>query len=139
MLILSFSHPFLLISFSHIFFFSFFSSHFLFLISLLLFFFSLGSPLTGFCQRRKLPLPFLMLLVTSTIFLPHFSYFFYPFIASRLMWLIVSHTFKCTTWLFPCVTPSGCHVASTKSHHVSSDTLCLENRVIPTISKFDEI
>ena len=37
---------------------------------------------------------------------------FISFIASSHMWLIVSHTFKCTIWLLPCVTLLGCHVAS---------------------------
>ena len=62
-----------------------------------------------------------------------FPYFFISFIASSFMWLIVSHTFKCTTWILPCVTLLGCHVASPKPCHVSSDTLLLEKREIPTV------
>ena len=68
-----------------------------------------------------------------------FPYFFISFIASSFMWLIVSHTFKCTTWILPCVTLLGCHVASPKPCHVSSDTLHLEKCKIPTVSESNEI
>ena len=58
-----------------------------------------------------LPLPH----VITTIFLDFlfFSYFAFPLIPPLSIWLIMQHSHKCTTWLFPCVTPLGCHVAST--------------------------
>ena len=90
-------------------------------------------------QRRKLP-PFFLQATCVVLDFPHFSFIsLLPFITSSLMCLIVSHTFKCTTWLLPCVTFLGCHVASLKSHHVSFDTLCLEKREISTVSEFDKI
>ena len=46
----------------------------------------------------------------------HFSLnflIFFPLFPSFDKWLNVSHSHKCTTWLMPCVTTLGCHVAST--------------------------
>ena len=45
----------------------------------------------------------------SLIFL-YFSFIIFPPLDT---WLNVSNSHKCTTWLMPCVTPLGCHVAST--------------------------
>ena len=88
-------------------------------------------------EETSSPFPFCHMPFPCISFL--FLYLFYSFIASSPMWLIVSHTFKCTTWLLPCVTPLGGHVASPKSHHMSSDTLRLEKHEIPTLSESNDI
>ena len=107
--------------------------------SLLLFF----SPLLGFALTELVKggnfLPLSSCHLCGPCFSSLFPYFFISFIASSFMWLIVSHTFKCTTWILPCVTLLGCHVASPKPCHVSSDTLRLEKREIPTVSESNEI
>ena len=72
-------------------------------------------------------------------FLIYFFISLFLFIASYLMWLIVSNTFQvhhmdlsmCHSLRVPCGIP--------QSHHVSFDTLRLEKREIPTVSEFDEI
>ena len=114
--------------FSFLFTFLFFSSYqrilffllfyFLFLISFFsfshfLFFFSLfGAYLTGWSREEAFS-PFTHVTCVVHNFPPYFLIaLFHFFIASSFMWIIVSHTFKCTTWLFPCVTLLGCHVAS---------------------------
>ena len=111
------------LSFLLFFSFSHFSSHFLFS-------FGIFSPIwiiiDHMGQRRKFPPHFLMPFMWPSFFLFFFFISYFPFIVSSFMWLIVSHTFKYTTWLLPCVTLLGCHVASPKPCHVSSDTICLE-------------
>ena len=73
------------------------------------------------------------------IFFPYFSYFPFFLFPSLDTWLNVSHSHKCTTWLMPCVTPLGFHVASTWSFHVSPDTRCLEECEILTVSESNKI
>ena len=54
-------------------------------------------------SKKEISSPFpLSHFVWSSILL--FFIYLFPFIASSIMWLIVSHTFKCTTWILPCVT-----------------------------------
>ena len=115
--------------------------HFLFSsFSSFLFFFSFNSYPIGFYQKwGKLhppppppPLPHL----SSPPFFLIFLFLLFP---SFDTWLNVSHSHKCTTWLMPCVTHLGFHVASTSSRHMSSNTQRLEKHEIPTGSKFDEI
>ena len=43
----------------------------------------------------------------------NFLIFLFPLFPLFDTWLNVSHSHKCTTWLMPCVTHLGCHVAST--------------------------
>ena len=116
-----FSFHFLLISSSH--FSSFFS--FAFLISFLFF---LSSSTNSFCSfwhfllpfgssltdwsRKEASFPFPHATCVVYVFPSLFLYFLIPFVTSSIMWLIVSHIFKCTTWLLPCVTLLGYHVAS---------------------------
>ena len=98
---------------SFLFAFLFSLSHFFLLIFSFLLEFSplFGASLTGW-SREEASSPF----PHATCVVLNFPSFFliplFPFIASSIMWLIVSHTFKCTTWLLPCVTLLGCHVAS---------------------------
>ena len=77
---------FLLISFSHLFFFSFFSSHFLFSLA-----FSppFGAYLTEW-SREETSSPFLHAICVALNFPSFLFYFFYSFIASSHIWLIVS-------------------------------------------------
>ena len=100
--------------------FSFLSTNsflFAFLFSLLIFSFLLEfSPifrasLTGW-SREEASSPFLHATCVVLNFPSFFLIPLFSFIASSIMWLIVSHTFKCTTWLLPCVTLLGYHGAS---------------------------
>ena len=92
---------FLLFSSFFIFFsFSLFSSYFPFIFSSpLAFSLPFGLSLTELVKRRKFPPHFLIPHVwfMSFLLIPLFIYF--SFMTSPFMWLIVSHTFKCITWL----------------------------------------
>ena len=79
-----------------------------------LFYFSFGlhqpnGPKVGETSPHFPPLP----LVITTIFSLNFLIFLFPLFPSFDTWLNVSHSHNCTTWIMPCVTPLGCHVAST--------------------------
>ena len=99
--------------FSHHFFSSFSLSHFFLLIFSFLLAFSplFGSSWTGW-SREEASSPFPHATCVVLNFPSFFLISLFPFIASSIMWLIVSHTFKRTTWLLPCVTLLGFHVAS---------------------------
>ena len=102
-----------LLFFSHNFFSSFSLSHLCFLIFSFLLAFSplFGSSLTDW-SREEASSPFPHAICVVLNFPSFFLIPLFPFIASSIMWLVMSHTFKCTTWILPCVTLLGCHVAS---------------------------
>ena len=81
------------------------------------------------------PLPHVIPLFFFLIFLI-FLFLLFPPLDT---WLNVSHSHKCTTWLMPCVTPLGFHVASTCPCHVSPDTRCLEKHEILTVLESDGV
>ena len=109
------------------------SSFFLFLIFLLALIKSEGNfpPLSSLLSPPHICLIFSLFLFSlfsllvlsyptelSLLFAPILNFFFlilfsFPIISSTYTWLNVSHSYKCTTWLMPCVTLLGCHVTST--------------------------
>ena len=110
------SSPFHFLFFSFPFSFSLFSN---FLFSFIFsFLFSLFDPYPPNCSKSRGNFPPLYSMPHD--FFTNFPYchdFSFPIISSFDTWLNVSHSHKCTTWLMPCVTPLGCHVASTCSCH----------------------
>ena len=88
----------------------FFIFLFLFPFSFSLFFFLTLIPVkVGETSHHYPPLPH----VTFTFFFLIFLYFPFLLVPPLDTYLNVSHLHKCTTWLMPCVTPLGFHVAST--------------------------
>ena len=111
--------------------------HFLFSFSFSLFLFYHSTDFIKVGETSPhFPLPCHM---SSPQFYLIFLDFSFPIISLFDTWLHVSHSHKCTTWLMPCVTPLGCHVASTCSCHVLLDTRCLKKHKIPTVLESEEI
>ena len=102
-----FSHFLIFLPFLFSFIFSFLSFFFSFLLYLYLILIhppNLSTSGGNFPPLSSMPLVILIFFLTFLIFL-YFPFFLYPIFDT---WLIVSHSYKCTTWHIPCVTPLGC-------------------------------
>ena len=88
----SFSHPY------------FFSSHFpSFLLFIFFFLLAFSPPFWSIAlirSKEEISSPFSHAICVVHTFPSLFPYFFISFYDITIMWLIVSHTFKCTTWIF---------------------------------------